>query len=62
MAVFSQELFQVAMLVMSCPFLQESDTDFFAYKLPVFALLIANSFFLVWIMVVSSNLVEDIII
>ena len=40
-------------LVLSCPFLQEQSTDFYAYKLPIFILLIANSFFLVWIMVVS---------
>ena len=46
---------QVVSLVMACPFMQESDTDFFAYKLPVFILLLVNSFFLVWIMVVSSN-------
>ena len=44
---------QVMGLVLSCPFLQEQSTDFYAYKLPIFILLIANSFFLVWIMVVS---------
>ena len=44
--------FQVMGLVLSCPFLQEQSTDFYAYKLPIFVLLIANSFFLVWIMVV----------
>ena len=48
--------FQVVSLVKSCPFItQESDTDFFAYKLPVFILLIINSCFLVWILV-SSNI------
>lgn len=43
---------QVMGLVLSCPFLQEQNTDFYAYKLPIFVLLLANSFFLVWIMVV----------
>ena len=43
---------QVMGLVLSCPFLQEQSTDFYAYKLPIFVLLLANSFFLVWIMVV----------
>ena len=58
---------QVVSLVMSCPFMQESDTDFFAYKLPVFILLMVNSFFLVWIMVVSSNIsslnsIDDVVV
>jgi hypothetical protein len=42
----------VMSLVLGCPFLQEQNTDFYAYKLPIFVLLIANSFFLVWIMVI----------
>ena len=42
-------------LVLSCPFMQEQTTDLYAYKIPVFVLLVANSFFLVWIMVVSGN-------
>ena len=41
-------------LVLGCPYLQEQNTDFYAYKLPIFVLLIANSFFLVWIMVVRG--------
>ena len=58
---------QVVSLVMSCPFMQERDTDFFAYKLPVFILLLVNSFFLVWIMVVSKdigiqNKIEDVVV
>jgi len=43
---------KVMSLVLACPFLEESSTDFYAYKMPVFILLIANSFFLVWIMVI----------
>ena len=58
---------QVVTLVMSCPFMQDSDTDFFDYKLPVFILLLVNSFFLVWIMVVSSNIgspnnIDDVVV
>lgn len=58
---------QVVRQVMSCPFMQESDTDFFAYKLPVFILLVVNSFFLVWIMVVSNNIgslntIDDVVV
>ena len=45
------DLFQA---VLSCPFIAEAQsTDFFAYKLPIIFLLAINSFFLVWIMVVS---------
>ena len=44
--------------VLACPFLEESSTDFYAYKMPVFILLIANSFFLVWIMVVSWDIIR----
>ena len=36
--------------------MQEQETDFYAYKLPVFILLVANSFFLVWIMVVNHTI------
>ena len=58
---------QVVSLVMSCPFMQESNIDFFAYKLPVFILLVVNSFFLVWIMVVSKNIgslnnIDDVVV
>ena len=35
--------------------MSEDDIDFYAYKLPIMALLAANTFFLVWIMVVSSE-------
>lgn len=38
--------------VLSCPFVKESDTDFYAYKLPVFILLLANTVFLLWIMLI----------
>ena len=34
--------------------MSEDDIDFCAYKLPIMALLAANTFFLVWIMVVSG--------
>ena len=47
---------KVMSLVLACPFLQEESIDLYAYKLPVFILLIANSFFLVWIMVVSCKI------
>ena len=36
--------------------MSEHEIDFYAYKLPIMALLAANTFFLVWIMVVSSAL------
>jgi hypothetical protein len=39
--------------VYDCPFLSEHPVDFLAYKMPVFTLLVCNTFFLVWIMVVS---------
>ena len=41
--------------ILSCPFLAERDTDFYAYKLPVFFLLVLNTFFLVWIMLVRKE-------
>ena len=40
--------------VLSCPFLEERDVDFYAYKIPVFILLVANTFFLFWIMLVRN--------
>ena len=40
--------------VYDCPFLSEHPVDFLAYKMPVFTLLVCNTFFLVWIMVVSK--------
>ena len=39
--------------VLSCPFLEERDTDFYAYKIPVFILLVANTVFIAWIMLVN---------
>ena len=42
--------------VYNCPFYREHPVDFLAYSVPVFTLLIFNTFFLVWIMVVSQNL------
>ena len=41
--------------ILSCPFLTERDTDLYAYKLPVFFLLVLNTFFLVWIMLVRLD-------
>ena len=35
--------------------MSEHEIDFYAYKLPIMALLAANTFFLVWIMVVSNE-------
>ena len=43
---------QAMRLVLSCPFVEERDTDFFVYKLPVFVLLVVNTVFLLWIMLV----------
>ena len=40
---------------LSCPFLGAQSIDFFAYKIPIIFLLGVNSFFLVWIMVVCSQ-------
>ena len=40
--------------VLSCPFMSEHEIDFYAYKLPIMVLLAANTFFLLWIMVVSG--------
>ena len=40
--------------VMSCPFMSDHEIDFYAYKLPIMVLLAANTFFLLWIMVVSG--------
>ena len=38
--------------VLSCPFMSDHDIDFYAYKLPIMVLLGANTFFLLWIMVI----------
>ena len=46
---------QAMRLVLSCPFLEERDTDFFVYKLPVFILLLVNTVFLLWIMMVQKS-------
>jgi hypothetical protein len=43
---------KVVNAVMSCPFLAESETDLYVYKIPVLCLLIINTFFLIWIMVI----------
>ena len=48
--------------LLSCPFLEERDTDFYAYKIPVFILLVANTFFLFWIMLVFINIIIIIVI
>ena len=45
--------YQAMGIVLSCPFVEEKDTDFFAYKLPVFILLVVNTVFLLWIMLVA---------
>ena len=34
--------------------MSEHEIDFYAYKLPIMVLLAANTFFLLWIMVVSG--------
>ena len=47
--------FKAMKTLLSCPFLEERDTDFYAYKIPVFILLVANTFFLFWIMLVCIN-------
>lgn len=38
--------------VLLCPFLEERDIDFFAYKITVSILLLVNTFFLLWIMLI----------
>jgi len=38
--------------VLLCPFLEERDEDFYAYKIPVSVLLLLNTFFLLWIMLI----------
>jgi len=43
---------RLAARVLRCPFIEESEADVYAYKLPVFILLVINTFFLVWIMVI----------
>jgi len=43
---------RLAERVLRCPFIEESAADIYAYKLPVFILLVINTFFLVWIMVI----------
>ena len=47
-------LFQAMKTVLSCQFVKESDTDFYAYKIPAFILLLANTVFLLWIMLVQK--------
>ena len=39
--------------IYQCPFFEENDIDVFLYNVPVFVLLTFNTFFLVWIMIVS---------
>ena len=51
---FPYLLLYLPQAVLSCPFMSDHDIDFYAYKLPIMVLLAANTFFLVWIMVVSG--------
>ena len=39
--------------IINCPFFEDNEIDFFVYNIPVFLLLTCNTFFLVWIMLVS---------
>ena len=41
--------------IYQCPFFEENDIDVFLYNVPVFVLLTFNTFFLVWIMIVSKS-------
>ena len=44
--------------IINCPFFEDNEIDFFVYNIPVFLHLTCNTFFLVWIMLVSLSLVH----
>ena len=39
--------------LVNCPFFAKTSVDFYLCELPLFAILFFNTFFLIWIMVVS---------
>ena len=42
-------------IIKDCPFFEVTQVDFFACEIPIFFILILNTFFLIWIMVVSFS-------
>ena len=42
-------------IVLFCPFVEERDTDFYSYNIPVSIILIINTVFLMWIMLVWAQ-------
>jgi len=38
--------------IKNCPFFEQNEVDFFVCEIPIFFILICNSFFLIWIMVI----------
>ena len=50
-------LLKVMERVLSCPYVEEHTVDFFVYKVPVMILLIGNTLFLIWIMLVISLII-----
>ena len=42
-------------IIKDCPFFEVTQVDFFACEIPIFFILIINTFFLIWIMVVSFS-------
>merc|ERR1712224_119416 len=49
-------------IVATCPYLQNSEQDIYIYKLPIFLLLLANTFFLIWIMAFGPSSSGDLLL
>ena len=39
-------------IIKNCPFIETNEVDFIVFEIPIFFILICNTFFLIWIMVV----------
>ena len=40
-------------LIKDCPFIEKNEVDFFVCEVPIFFILLCNTFFLIWIMMAS---------
>ena len=40
-------------IIKDCPFFEKNEVDFYICEIPIFCILVCNSFFLIWIMVVN---------
>jgi hypothetical protein len=46
-------------LIKGCPFIEKNEVDFFVCEVPIFLILLCNTFFLIWIMMASAHSLEN---